>query len=332
MAPPSEKTQLDFLAYIQRLLDEGDFSATYKYALLMALADLAIEQGDDSGDSLELEIRDIASMFVRYYWRQTRPYINGVLQGELLQNNGQQASIINLIRDTAANNISSTDAPYLIVRSDAPLVRKVAGRVKSMPLWRLQVLGGRHENVLYPETRGESSIVLNPGIAFCFRRFHGLVTRLAQDAWIRFVRNSPANQALIGGSVDLGAFLFGSERANLELHRPLLTDLQRGTCFYCPSAVRYGEVDHFIPWSRYPHDLGHNFVLACEPCNRSKRDMLANHRFRERWQRRNDDHGVEMSVWFKSKQLPHDLDGIRAVADWAYAQAQATGAQLWSVS
>jgi len=31
-------------------------------------------------------------------------------------------------------------------------------------------------------------------------------------------------------------------------------------------ASRRGEpvVDHFVPWARYPLDLGHNFVLADE--------------------------------------------------------------------
>jgi hypothetical protein len=35
---------------IQRLLDEGLFTASYKFALLLALAVLSIEQGDDSGE------------------------------------------------------------------------------------------------------------------------------------------------------------------------------------------------------------------------------------------------------------------------------------------
>ncbi len=30
------------------------------------------------------------------------------------------------------------------------------------------------------------------------------------------------------------------------------------------------HIDHFIPWSRYPIDLGHNFVLAHAGCNSAK--------------------------------------------------------------
>ena len=45
---------------IQRLLDEGLFVATYKFALLQSLADIAIEQGDDSEASLAVSTDAIA--------------------------------------------------------------------------------------------------------------------------------------------------------------------------------------------------------------------------------------------------------------------------------
>jgi hypothetical protein len=59
---------------IQRLLDEGLFTASYKFALLLALAVLSIERGDDSGEPLELTTDAIAEKFVQYYWRQVVPY------------------------------------------------------------------------------------------------------------------------------------------------------------------------------------------------------------------------------------------------------------------
>jgi len=59
---------------IQRLLDEGLFTASYKFALLLALAVLSMEQGDDSGAPLDLTTDAIAEKFVQYYWRQVVPY------------------------------------------------------------------------------------------------------------------------------------------------------------------------------------------------------------------------------------------------------------------
>ena len=37
-APPGDRGQLDFLQHVQRIFDEGEFVATYKFALLIALA------------------------------------------------------------------------------------------------------------------------------------------------------------------------------------------------------------------------------------------------------------------------------------------------------
>ena len=47
--PPTPEQQLRFLRQFQRLLDEGSFVATYKFALLHAIVDLGVAKGDDSG-------------------------------------------------------------------------------------------------------------------------------------------------------------------------------------------------------------------------------------------------------------------------------------------
>jgi hypothetical protein len=72
--PPSAEAQLAFLAKLQRLFAEGDFTATYKFALLISLADLAVEVGADDGSELPLSNRQIAERFVQLYWRHAIPY------------------------------------------------------------------------------------------------------------------------------------------------------------------------------------------------------------------------------------------------------------------
>ena len=67
---PSSDEQVRFLRRVQRLLEEGSFVATYKYALLHALADLAVLRGDDSGAPLELSTSEIAERIIELYWRQ----------------------------------------------------------------------------------------------------------------------------------------------------------------------------------------------------------------------------------------------------------------------
>ena len=90
--PPSSDEQIKFLVNLQRLLDEGQFVASYKFALLLALADLSVEQGDDSGAPLRLSIDRIAEKFIQYYWRQTLPYPAASEAQVLRQNTGKPRS------------------------------------------------------------------------------------------------------------------------------------------------------------------------------------------------------------------------------------------------
>jgi hypothetical protein len=61
MPRPSPEEQIEFLVKIQRLFSEGSFVATYKFALLQALADLSVEKGDYSGDTLQISTSEIAA-------------------------------------------------------------------------------------------------------------------------------------------------------------------------------------------------------------------------------------------------------------------------------
>lgn len=61
--PPTHESQVQFLLRIQRLLNEGSFTATYKYALLLSLADIAVESGDDSGGVLVVRISLVAEKY-----------------------------------------------------------------------------------------------------------------------------------------------------------------------------------------------------------------------------------------------------------------------------
>ena len=72
--PPSPEEQVLFLRNIQRLLIEGQFTASYKFAMLHAIADLCVLKGDDSGATLELEVKDIGEKFIELYWQQCRPF------------------------------------------------------------------------------------------------------------------------------------------------------------------------------------------------------------------------------------------------------------------
>jgi 5-methylcytosine-specific restriction endonuclease McrA len=81
----------------------------------------------------------------------------------------------------------------------------------------------------------------------------------------------------------LEAYLFGSQRKSLlQVRRPLLA-LQGGRCFYCHGTRGAWEVDHFLPWARWPDDRLDNLVIADRRCNKDKRAALASLEHLHRW-------------------------------------------------
>ena len=158
---------------------------------------------------------------------------------------------------------------------------------------------------------------------------YGLVRELVTGAWMRFVRNIGENAPMLGEAPDLSEFIFGSGRAPLGVFRPILSEFQGGKCFYCARALRTAiDVDHFIPWSRCPVDLGHNFVLAHSACNGQKADRLAAIQHLDRWCERNAVHGKSLLLAFRERNVVHDLQASWRVTLWAYEQAERVGSQV----
>jgi hypothetical protein len=93
-------------------------------------------------------------------------------------------------------------------------VRQIAGIVRIMPLWKLQTIGQERLDFLYENGGGGRVIELRPGVAYCLRKFHALVSDQVRGAWLRYVRRQ--NLGLLGETADLNEFLFGSERKILR--------------------------------------------------------------------------------------------------------------------
>jgi hypothetical protein len=326
---PTADEQVKFLRCIQRLLSEGSFVASYKYALLHALADLAVIKGGESGAPLELQTREIAERFIELYWRQTRPFLSRESAGVVLkQNTGRQAAVLSRITEAQEECGGSIARLKLNGPRWKALVGEVDRVVRVMPLWKLQTVGSEQVNFLYGNAGTGASITLKPGVAYCLRSFHRIIVDLVEGAWLNYVRKTNSGGA--GTLTDLGSFLFGCERAALTVYRDVLVDVQKDTCFYCHKPMRRkGEADHFIPWSKYPQDLGHNFVLAHASCNNRKSDYLAAEEHIGAWRDRNASIADELSQRFDDLELPHDIQASVRVAEWAYGQTEKAGGQVW---
>lgn len=329
VAPPTAEQQIAFLHNLQRIFEEGDFSATYKFALLMALAEIAVEAGNDSGAALTVSLYSIGEKFVELYWRQAAPYSTVAGTGGVLwQNRGAQAAVVrhvNSLRSLSQGNIS------MARRCDEwrPTVRAIAGIIRVMPLQHLQVVAGDQRQFLYeyPPAKG-NEVELKPGVVYNLRTFQGFIQQMARSAWVDHVRSNGRNDPILGKTDDLEGFMFGTPRADLSPVADLLVGIQSKRCFYCETSLSgAGVVDHFIPWSRYPRDTAHNFVLAHAGCNGDKRELLAARRHLEHWTIRNDRYKEDIGGPLSSSGFIDDLDASRMIARWAYRQS--IGGHAW---
>ncbi len=326
--PPTASEQLAFLRSLQRLMDEGSFVASYKFALLHAIADLCLVKGDDSGAELELSTSEIAEQFIRLYWPQVVPYSASAEQPILSQNTGRQAAIVREVAEQRARYQGSLADLERSPTDWGHLLREVERTVRKMPLWKLQTVRSGRLEFLYENREAGQVIRLQPGVAYCFRAFYPMLTDMIEGAWSQFVQQR--NRKHLGQVVDLRSFLFGSRRKSLDAYRPLLRDLQEGRCFYCEREIKSrSEVDHFIPWRLYSLDLGHNFVLAHPGCNSSKSDLLAAENHLERWTERTRTWRSELVAGFDRLRVLHDWPKSRQIAHWAYGQAHEEGRQVW---
>ncbi|MGS0683096.1 HNH endonuclease [Shewanella sp. 125m-7] len=334
--------QVDFITYLQRLLVEGDFVATYKFALLHALADICIERPlhsdvtanlHDTLDSV-ITIDELVVKFIELYWQHSLPY-HGVDNNPfiLLQNSGEQSALVRDLAEFRQQGIRTLGQ----LKQNAgwnKLVSKTRNTFKQGPLWRLQLLAGKEECFYYSHDKSQKYIVLKPGIAFCFRRFYDLVVSLSRTHWTQKVSGFPANYAVLGGKGNLSEFLFGSDRSSIISARPVFEQIQQGKCFYCNKPLKESEhnkaeVDHFIPWARYPNDLGHNFVLAHRSCNNAKRDHLAAQEHKDRWHEQNIIQNEKLITAELSNYFVCKSGRSEAIAAWAYQLALQSDSSLW---
>ncbi|SDY38875.1 HNH endonuclease [Acinetobacter kyonggiensis] len=329
---PTAQEQLKFLKNIQLILQSGSFSSTYKFALLISLSRLAIEKGQDSGDGLALEYKDIAEKFIELYWKQAVPY---TFQEEskliLNQNNGKQAAIVNRI-----TLLRQTYASLGLLRRDSlvwfSLLKDVARTVKEMPVRYLQNISSQNFEFLYQLEKCSKQLILLPQVMYCLRQFSEIIEELCQKRWIDYIRKNSSNVPILNKLPNLEQFMFEPNRNQLNAVAHVLVELQECKCFYCNRPMKKGNyaVDHFIPWSMYPSDTGHNFVLADSSCNSKKSNLLASDEFLHKWEERNETQDLIIVDRISVLGFLTDKERSHKVADWAYSQAKENGYLLWS--
>jgi 5-methylcytosine-specific restriction endonuclease McrA len=335
-----DRSAIAFAEQLLTVLEEGSFTATYKYAVILALMDLCLEHSTRAGAApSSLTTRQLAEKVVELYWPQARAFRERVL----LQNSGRQAGILSRIV-RFQDGLAEPSAPVARARSLAPaayarLLREVEWILVEMPLPKLQRVGREVVPFLYrirwsdDVRRGDfSSDDFDNMIRFVGEagdhlvRLAPLIRPLVQREWARLV--AQFNRL---PEAELERFLFGAKREAIAHLAGPLGELQDGRCFYC--AERLGArvaVDHFVPWSRHPDDGLDNLVVAHAPCNGEKRDHLAAAEHVERWAERMRRQADELGRIATATPWQREPERTLGVARSIYLRLPAR-ARLWQL-
>lgn len=325
----SREPVLRFGEKVLAVLEQGSFTATYKYALLLAIIDALLEgTAVDGSPPQTITTRELARKTIDLYWPQCRDFVSARGTGLLRQNTSGQAEIVTAVtrfregssRTTLTHSQAAQErpAPYEL------LLDRVEYKLVQMPIPRLQRFGTAEERFIYDFNwdkligrravlREPLVITMVPGAAEALVQIAGLLRPLIQRQWAAMVAS--VNRTLVEDS-QLEEFLFGIDRTSLARVRSDLTDVQDRRCFYCDHVLKgTPHVDHFIPWSRHPDNNICNLVVADSGCNGRKRDFLAAPGHLERWLDRMAD-----------PQTTHVLSSIASRRLWEHEPGRSIGA------
>lgn len=289
------------------LLDSGRFTATYKYATMLALLDLCMERSDRNGiPPTSVTTKQIAEKFIELYWPHTNSYKHKNPHCVLLQNTSGQARVISLI-NKAKDRTDDPSLPFsrFKIKNGSEynkLINRVEFEVIINPLPRLQNIDGApDEHFLYSINwdtkidqkivsqyhKGQSDfnnqILFHEGIPETLIRLNALLRPLIHQRWTAMV--AKINEV---PESHLSQFLFDKSRENVIIVRDELRQIQNDRCFYTNEPLgKDVAVDHFIPWARYPDNNLANLVLANSKVNLAKLDHLAAIRHLKKWADRN---------------------------------------------
>ncbi len=329
---PNSEFQLQFLQKVQLLLESGKFTSTYKFALLIALTNVAVEKGDDSGATLKVNLDDVAREFLSLYWSQARPYGSA----PLMQNaeRASQARIITLLIPELGVSKSAHLRLRQYEHQRDGLLTATRKLIVKYPLKHLQHFESiddqkySKDQFLYKFAGVDVSnprlqtITLKHGVAACLRSLRAVIVALVQARWARWIREKNPS---LGKDRNLEAFMFGQDRQPLAHLATHLYEMQNGRCFYTNrklDAPKKGEVDHFIAWARYACNDPLNLVLASKQANNDKSDHIASTRHLKEWVERN-------AIYSCDSSKNPDLQSVLSIARWAYKHAASMNTPAW---
>lgn len=231
----SATQQLDFLRRTSRILEEGRFTTTYKFAMLIALTNIAVRRGRDDGAPLSINLDELAREFIDLHWGLEQPFpgVDGAMLAFANQR-ARQAAVITQISRHAGTSRTNHARLRAYRASEAALVAEVRATITRDVLYRLQSVGPKgsafdpSSQFIYKHPADATAcaklkeITLKPGVSACLRSLRPVIVGMAQARWALRMR---AHNPWLGPDCTLEKFMFGSDRIPLAKFAGWLYDL-----------------------------------------------------------------------------------------------------------
>lgn len=241
---------------------DASMSSSYKPALLKALVRIARD-----ASSQQIPLSTIGDHFVRLYWVQT--VVFHLRQAATLV---KEPKVVQAIRQAAE--------VYKIRRlSELPRAERDRLARTMAQILKINVLRAFHQSMpaampqLFTWDGKADSIMLTPE-AFAFLKRDGVaIESLSNLWWARYLEGVNVLAPHVIAKVERD----GAQRSSLARYLRLLQEIDEHECFYCGTPLSDKtqiHVDHVIPWSFILMDPPWDLVLACQPCNIAKSDVL----------------------------------------------------------
>jgi 5-methylcytosine-specific restriction endonuclease McrA len=282
--------KVDPVEGVLAVLGDGAATGSNKFALLLALIDLAPSVTDE--DSLGVD--DIARKLLELHWDHPRPF-NGQVLRQVVSGNRANSTAVLEVQRLQQRWDCSVVPPFAMARNVLDqqdwegAVKSVAAATAKNPLRLLQTVNGQQISFLY-EVVGPSVRFL-PGAISALVRYGPLLRELVEFRYVKFVAraNTKTNQPSLEDRV--AEHLFGAERFMPPVPlRHQLWELQEHVCIYTGQPIDdpllltgNSSVDHVVPWSRARISDIENFVLTTRSVNSAKGNLLLAPGLVERW-------------------------------------------------
>lgn len=268
---PLQYSQEYLWSYFQRILEKGNKSTTYKFALARFLVEYTREH-----TKLTIKYDTIAEAFLEYYWYQERIF-------KIRQSFSKTPYVIQIIREKfetkTLSRVRSPDKIPANVKNETicEIRRKVFGNGDfGQVVPKFHTIHGRKRSVFYDYD--DEKITLRPEALVFLHNHHAPLLKMIFLEWTIFLEK--ANHMMPKLSAKIARKIDDSGRAPTDTQKRILRACAESKkCFYCDKILEGAKTqihyDHFIPWSFIYDTEIWNLVVSCQTCNTSKSDKLA---------------------------------------------------------